>query len=112
MLRALLELLRRWLAPARRPIEGRSGRWAAVRKAHLQKNGYCAACGKKTALEVHHVVPVHADASKELDADNLITLCRTTCHLLIGHLGDWHNFNRHVREDAALIQSRVQASKK
>lgn len=96
-----------------RPVltQGRSGRWAAVRANYLEKNDVCAACGKSKALEVHHVIPVHINPDLELSEDNLITLCRTTCHLLIGHLGDWHNSNKHVREDAAHIFSRVLDSK-
>lgn len=51
----------------------------------------------------HHVIPVHVDPSKELDGDNLITLCEGpsfNCHLFFGHLRDWTNFNPNVRSDA------------
>ena len=41
----------------------------------------CAYCLKDkrincTDIEVHHIVPINEDNSKEYDLDNLITLCR------------------------------------
>ena len=41
----------------------------------------CAYCLKEKRIncvdiEVHHIVPINEDSSKEYDLDNLITLCR------------------------------------
>jgi len=77
----------------------RSPKWQTVRKNHLILNPICAACGKFKKLEVHHIVPVHVDPSKELDPDNLMTLCADPCHILFGHLMDFKSWNSGVNED-------------
>jgi hypothetical protein len=80
----------------------RSSKWATVRKKHLEINGTCAACGGVKDLSVHHCVPVHLDESKELDPNNLITLCEhNNCHFTFGHLYSWFSHNTNVKEDAA-----------
>lgn len=82
----------------------RSGQWPGLRRWWIaKKQPNCMACGRNTNLNVHHIVPVHIDKSKELSIDNLITLCEhedTRCHLMIGHLGNWSHFNTNVVEDA------------
>ena len=87
------------------PGAARSGKWRSVRAAHLKKHPRCALCGGKKKLEAHHCLPFHLDPSLELDPNNLITLCEekkdgANCHLLCGHLGSFHSFNKDVREDA------------
>lgn len=50
------------------------------------------------------MMPVHWDASRELDPTNFITLCEKpshNCHLIIGHLMDWMSRNTEVIPDAA-----------
>lgn len=82
----------------------RSPHWHTVEKHFLETNPTCAACGGKEKLNVHHCVPFHLDPEKELDPNNLITLCMKMgqeCHLLIGHGGSFKAFNENVREDAA-----------
>ena len=86
----------------------RSPKWSAVRRAFVRANPYCAACGTTRELEVHHIIPFHIDASRELDTANLLTLCQD-CHLYIGHLKDWTSYNSHARQDAALMLSRFSA---
>lgn len=83
--------------------KSRSPDWPEVRKAFLSKNESCAACGGTNKLQVHHIKPFHMDPSKELDEDNLITLCEGVykCHLKIGHLGNFRKENPSVRDDAA-----------
>jgi len=74
----------------------RSDKWPEVRKAHLEKEGWCRYCGGVENLEVHHKQPFHLDPSRELDDSNLITLCENMskeCHLKEGHLGNWKSFN-------------------
>ena len=85
----------------------RSSRWSSVRKEYLQRWNWCAACGRKDSLEVHHIIPVSQDKEQELVIDNLITLCRPTCHLLIGHLNDWSSWNSQVRHDANYLLGKV-----
>lgn len=86
----------------------RSPKWKNVRKEFVKNNDKCAACGSSKNLEVHHIIPVHIDASKELDVDNLITLCSESCHILFGHLMHFKSYNPLVREDCAFISTKVQ----
>lgn len=85
----------------------RSGRWKTIRKEFLKNNGVCAACGTSRDLEVHHIVPVHIDGSKELEIDNLITLCAESCHILFGHLMDFKSYNPSVQEDCKLMRQKI-----
>jgi len=82
----------------------RSPLWPEVRKKWLAYHGSCAVCGRKTKLQVHHIIPFHVDPSKELDTTNLITLCEgnsdINCHYVFGHFMDWMASNPTVREDA------------
>lgn len=85
----------------------RSPRWHALEKAHLQKEWWCRGCGGLTDLQVHHVLPVHLFGSKELDPENLITLCMDPareCHLRMGHLGNWSKYNPEIRDQATVPQ--------
>ena len=77
----------------------RSGKWSTVRKEHLKKQPACAACGKTSKLEVHHIKPVHKFPELELDPDNLITLCADPCHIIFGHLKYWKSWNAEVVTD-------------
>jgi len=83
----------------------RSGKWRKVRKAHLAKFPRCAVCGLKSKVEVHHVIPFHLAPDQELNPDNLTTLCENkkwgiTCHLLVGHLGNYRRVNPGVKADS------------
>jgi hypothetical protein len=81
--------------------ESRSPEWPTVRAAHLKREPTCQACGINKNLSVHHIIPFHIDKSKELDQDNLITLCNEHhCHFVFGHLDSWYSYNINVREDA------------
>lgn len=79
---------------------GRSGKWSKVRKDHIKQHPKCAACGRTEDLEVHHIVPYQIDPTKELDPENLITLCGKYCHFVFGHLMDWKSWNENVKQDA------------
>ena len=89
-----------------KPKVRRSSRWAAVRAAHLRKEPRCAACGGAKGLEVHHIIPVHVDPSKELLTDNLLTLCEDD-HFTFGHLKSWHSFNKDVSGDCATYLEKI-----
>ena len=66
----------------------RSSQWPSVRAKYMADgHDQCAACGTKSDIEVHHVESFSQHAEKELDAKNLITLCRD-CHFRIGHDAD------------------------
>lgn len=83
----------------------RSPEWHRVEREHLAVEGWCRFCGGTTKLQVHHKTPFHLDPAKELDPTNLITLCEDVkdgveCHLHVGHLGNWKNFNPNVAEVA------------
>ena len=86
-----------------KPFSLRSSKWFEVRDLFVKSNPTCAACGGNIKLQVHHMQPFHLHPELELDSTNLITLCEsgTKCHLEIGHLGNWKNFNPNVVQDAA-----------
>lgn len=92
----------------------RSGKWRAVRKAHLAQNPTCAACGSTAKLEVHHLMPVHLRPDLELVRTNLLTLCESrdaasiNCHLVVGHVGNWHAYNPDAAYDAATMRQRLE----
>lgn len=94
-------------AQGKHPLaSARSGHWPAVRKQHLATHPYCAVCGGKEKLEVHHIRPFHLHPALELDPANFVTLCEANkggvnCHLLFGHLGNFKSFNTGVLDDAA-----------
>jgi len=79
----------------------RSPKWPAVRKEHIKKQPCCMACGSCKKPEVHHIVPVHLDPSKELDPSNLITLCDKYCHFIFGHFMNYKSWNVNIVEDSS-----------
>ncbi len=90
----------------------RSGKWRTVRKRWLKQNPYCAVCGREKRVVPHHKKPFHLFPEKELDWDNLITLCERrkvlNCHLIFGHLGAFRKYNSNIEEDVELWKSRLQ----
>lgn len=62
--------------------------WRSLEKATVAKHPYCAFCGARRRLQVHHIKPVHIDISSNADPRNLIVLCAWD-HLQEGHLGDF-----------------------
>ena len=88
----------------------RSGKWPGVRTQYLKINPFCAACGSTEKLEVHHVVPYHQDRSKELDFENMITLCMGSgrCHFVHGHLLSWQSHNKDVRMDSIRYYKKIE----
>ena len=90
----------------------RSPKWSQVRKQYIALHPTCAACGTKGSFlkpnEVHHQTPVHIDQTKELSAENCITLCRR-CHLLIGHLDSFRSYNKSVVGDADVLLDAIKS---
>ena len=97
--------------------EARSSQWPKVRAVWLEEHGECVACGQKDHLNVHHVIPFNDAPSRELDPDNLVTLCtdgpgHCNCHLLFGHLGNYQSKgNPNVRRDAARFREMLKTVK-
>ena len=88
-----------WLFNTKARDAVRAPGWAALLKKHVEKQPCCQACGSCKKPEVHHIVPVHLDPSKELDEDNLITLCDKWCHFIFGHLMNYKSWNEDVIKD-------------
>lgn len=84
----------------------RSSKWKTVRSNHLYKQTHCQACGTHKNLQVHHIIPVSIDKTKELDYNNLITLCKT-CHFVFGHFMDWNSWNTDVIKDSRVYYTKV-----
>ena len=84
----------------------RSWKWADVRAAYIKLHPLCECCDSKNKLNVHHIIPYHINPAKELDMDNLMTLC-LCCHLTFGHLMNWKSWNVNVRKDVAWFREKV-----
>ena len=58
------------------------GRWAAVRRAVFERDGWrCVMCGKAGRLECDHVTPLQREPGQDpYDMNGLKSLCRS-CHL-------------------------------
>lgn len=105
MFRWLTTLLSLFTLPESQQL--RHSRWPAVRAEHILRHPQCVICGDKDGLEVHHVVPVHVDSSKELVPANLRTVCRS-CHSLVGHgAGRWQSWNPCFDDDAKYISAMI-----
>jgi hypothetical protein len=87
----------------------RSPKWRKVRSNHLKAFNQCVACGAKTSLEVHHIIPYQLDPSLELDPNNLMTLCesKSRCHWIIGHLLNWRSYNPKAMDDAMAFRLKI-----
>lgn len=88
----------------------RSKEWKKVRSEHLMKNPLCAVCGGCRNVVPHHIVPFHRDPTKELDPENLISLCEGdtfNCHLFFGHFRNWLKCNPNVVEDARVWREKT-----
>lgn len=110
----MLKFLRMLLGMTREEVEAlstpRSSAWRILRKAHLEANPCCEACGSRQRVVPHHIVPFHVDPSRELDPLNLVSLCESptfNCHLFFGHLKRWDRHNPTVLEDARSWRERM-----
>jgi hypothetical protein len=95
-----------WLPVSWRPrvileARQRASAWRALRAEHLKKEPECQACGRRTNLDVHHVIPVSFNPGRECDPENLITLCSSPCHIVFGHFMCYHCYNKDVRRMVA-----------
>ena len=91
--------------------EKRSSKWPKIRDAHLKIDSVCNVCGTKENLNVHHIIPFHIDKTKELDPNNLITLCsHNGCHFTFGHFFNWSASNPDIRSDAKTFKNKREAA--
>ena len=86
----------------------RSPKWRTVRNEFIKSNGVCACCGTKRNLHVHHIEPFAIAPERELDTDNLITLC-ARCHLFVGHCAWWGAYNPSLKESIYYLRVMLQA---
>ena len=93
-------------------MQARSSKWRGVRNEHLKKNPACAACGRTENLAVHHIIPVSFDPTKELDPNNLLTLCQSHCHIVFGHLMNYRCYNSDVRRICAEYRKLMNTKRK
>ena len=83
----------------------RAAGWGKFRREHIAAE--CLTCGRKTNLELHHVVPI-SRGGEELDAKNVRTLC-DWCHLVWGHFGsDRDGYNLDLDADAKSFRQRCE----
>lgn len=114
-LMVLLSILRLVLIQPRVEMLGlpRSGKWRTIRNNYLQSNPYCAICGSKENLSVHHIKSFSENPELELCCDNLITLCENknlNCHFVFGHHMKWTNLNGDLVENLADIRRMVKGN--
>jgi hypothetical protein len=93
----------------------RSGKWPAVREAHLKEHPECEVCGRTDHVQVHHEHPYHLFPQDELDPRYLHTLCEAAgCehHLNPGHTLDgksgWAIYNTHLEVDVANMRAELE----
>ena len=87
----------------------RSSQWRTVRDRYADAHPLCAFCGS-TAVDVHHIQPFHLFPTRELDPNNLVSLCRVH-HFIYGHAGDWKGYNPDVLVDSEFWKA-VKATQK
>jgi hypothetical protein len=113
LLRTLVRAARVVAALAR----GRSGKWPRVERLVFERDGHrCRACGRSDCKLIgHHVCPYHVDRKKELDPNNVITMCQPAGggdHLGLGHTTrdgkrGWKYWNPDVVADAAAKLAKI-----
>lgn len=62
----------------------------------------CAWCGRKVALQRHHIVAWAGAPELKDDPNNIVVLCGqgkgAGCHKVLGHGNNFHRFNANLRE--------------
>jgi hypothetical protein len=94
-----------------KPDEPRSPQWRTVRNAHIESHPTCIVCGRK-AEQVHHLKPFAMFPELECDPKNLRSMC-SICHLRIGHLSHYGNYNPALDYHAEmLLKAKQEADRK
>ena len=91
-------------------LQGRSPRWREVRDQHVANCPRCVVCGTTDATEVHHVFPYQFYPERELEPNNLRTVCRDH-HYLVGHCLNWKAWNPAFDSDARYIREMIERRK-
>tara|TARA_R110000868_G_scaffold411029_1_gene701405 strand:+ start:483 stop:812 length:330 start_codon:yes stop_codon:yes gene_type:complete len=92
-----------------KPAAKRSPKWESTRNNFIKIYPTCAICGGTEKLEVHHIVPFHIDKEKELDINNLVTLCESShhCHWTFGHCYKWTSYNPDILTDVIVWNNKI-----
>ena len=99
----------------------RSPHWPTFRAEQIEKRGgKCEACGTTHDLNLHHIQSFHDRPDLELDASNVLILCRDlkhgrNCHFEVGHDPDfdgplnpnWSTTNPNVVRDAERMRKKL-----
>lgn len=68
----------RW-AKASRAGDYHSARWREMKRRAVEAHPFCAMCGEKERLEVHHIRSVRLHPELMFDESNMMVLCHA-CH--------------------------------
>lgn len=69
-------------------LQGYSPAVRSAMRAELAAHPWCAWCGTKAGLQVHHICPVSRNPALAAEPSNLVTLCYE-CHWVLAHRRDW-----------------------
>jgi hypothetical protein len=95
------------VAKGKHPLTKRRSRhWKVVRRDYIKHNPACAVCGSRKKLEIHHKQPFYLFPEKELNYNNLITLCHRH-HYTFGHLCNYRSYNDEVEYDAIVFRKKI-----
>jgi hypothetical protein len=84
----------------------RSGKWSKIRNEFVTEYPKCAACNSEKMINCHHIEPFSENPERELDKNNLISLC-FSCHFIFGHLKSWISHNPNVVQDSAWYNQKM-----
>lgn len=65
---------------------------------------FCKRPGTRGSIEVHHKLPVSVAPELAADTANMVSLCKK-CHLAVGHLHDFRDYNRNIVEVCEAMDS-------
>lgn len=80
---------------------------------YRESNPACAFCNnsrKRKPKHVHHLEPISYAPEKAADPDNFETLCGKSCHIVVGHGGNWKNYVRNCKELCRQVTLVIRAS--
>lgn len=84
--------------------------WKKLANELKKEHPYCAICGSKKNLDVHHKIPRHVRPDLILDKDNCVVLCRC-CHFRFGHLLDWKKWNMDIDRTIRWVRYDIKKNK-
>lgn len=62
-----------------------------------RENSYCSYCGKRSDIQIHHIIPVSIDDTLADVPENFIALCGK-CHFSIAHANNYKSFVPNIQE--------------